>query len=150
MKGADIKRFRFENKLTQSELGDYLDVKKSFISLMENGKCRVPASVSTKLLNNDKGWDTGCLHVSVPYHITNTVKNTITNGSNNVTTYKWDQNGGSTTKESLQALIDMLREQLRMMEASLEREKEHNANLSATCTHQQQTIDALIKQITQK
>lgn len=57
----DIKGFRKKNELTQDQLGEYLGVKKSFISMMESGKANVPKEKLTKLLNNSNGWDTSML-----------------------------------------------------------------------------------------
>jgi len=52
-----LKIFRQVNNLTQEELGDYLGMKKSFVSKIENGKDKLPAQKFQKLINNDKGWD---------------------------------------------------------------------------------------------
>ena len=52
-----LKKFRKANSITQSELGDYLGIKKSFISSIENMRAKLPEDKFTKLLNNDKGWD---------------------------------------------------------------------------------------------
>ena len=58
MKCVDVKQFRIANSLTQSELGEYLGIKKSFVSLIENGKAALPNDKFVKLINNDRGWDT--------------------------------------------------------------------------------------------
>ena len=56
-----IKAFREQNKLTQSKLGDYIGVSKSFISQVEKGKSKLsPEKLSIILLNNE-GWDTSML-----------------------------------------------------------------------------------------
>ncbi len=60
----DLRRFRKTNELTQDQLGDYLGVKKSFISMMESGKANIPKEKLTKLLNNPNGWDTSMLKES--------------------------------------------------------------------------------------
>lgn len=57
----DLKQFRQCNKLTQTELGEYLGIKKSFVSLIENGKVKLSEEKFNKLLNNTKGWDTSML-----------------------------------------------------------------------------------------
>lgn len=57
----DLKQFRQCNKLTQTELGEYLGIKKSFVSLVENGKVKLSEEKFNKLLNNTKGWDTSML-----------------------------------------------------------------------------------------
>lgn len=57
----DIKGFRKKNELTQDQLGEYLGIKKSFISMMESGKSNVPKEKLTKLMDNPYGWDTSML-----------------------------------------------------------------------------------------
>lgn len=61
MKGSDLKAFRKANGLTQEALGDYLGIKKSFISTIESGKDPMPKDKFTKLLNNPFGWDVSIL-----------------------------------------------------------------------------------------
>lgn len=56
-----LRQFRKINGLTQDNLGDYLGIKKSFLSRIEGGKEKMPADKFRKLLNNDKGWDTSML-----------------------------------------------------------------------------------------
>lgn len=56
-----LKKFRKANSITQSELGDYLGIKKSFISSIENRRAKLPEDKFTKLLNNDRGWDISML-----------------------------------------------------------------------------------------
>ena len=57
----DLKQFRQRNKLTQTELGEYLGIKKSFVSLIENGRVKLSEEKFNKLLNNPHGWDTSML-----------------------------------------------------------------------------------------
>lgn len=52
-----LKQFRKANNLTQDMLGDYLEMKKSFVSKVENGREKLPERKLQKLLNNDRGWD---------------------------------------------------------------------------------------------
>ena len=47
----DLKQFRQCNKLTQTELGEYLGIKKSFVSLIENGRVKLSEEKFNKLLN---------------------------------------------------------------------------------------------------
>ena len=61
---ADLKQFRKQNNLTQDELGEYLGIKKSFISRIENGFHKLPQEKLSKLLENDFGWDVSALLVS--------------------------------------------------------------------------------------
>lgn len=60
----DLKSFRKINNLTQGELGEYIGMKKSFISKIENGKEKLPESKLQKLLTNTMGWDTTMLKQS--------------------------------------------------------------------------------------
>lgn len=61
MKGIDLKAFRKANSLTQDKLGEYLGVKKSFISQVESGRSSLPQEKFIKLLNNPFGWDVSML-----------------------------------------------------------------------------------------
>jgi transcriptional regulator with XRE-family HTH domain len=61
MKGADLKAFRKANNLTQTKLGEYLGINKSFISTIESGKDPMPKEKLSKLINNPYGWDTSML-----------------------------------------------------------------------------------------
>ena len=64
MKGIDLKAFRKANNLTQEKLGEYLGIKKSFISTIESDKDPMPKDKLTKLLNNPHGWDVSMLQPS--------------------------------------------------------------------------------------
>lgn len=64
MKGIDLKAFRKANNLTQEKLGEYLGIKKSFISTIESGKDPMPKDKLSKLLGNPYGWDTSMLSQS--------------------------------------------------------------------------------------
>ena len=57
----ELKEFRIKNDLTQTELGNYIGIKKSFISRIERGSVKLPDDKFQKLLSNDKGWDTSML-----------------------------------------------------------------------------------------
>ena len=57
----DLKNFRKRNELTQDQLGEFLNIKKSFLSRIENGYAKLPKEQLTKLLNNPNGWDTSML-----------------------------------------------------------------------------------------
>ena len=58
---ADLKQFRKQNNLTQDELGEYLGIKKSFISRIENGFHKLPNEKLSKLLENNLGWNVSAL-----------------------------------------------------------------------------------------
>lgn len=62
----EIKKFRVVNGLTQSQLGDYLGVGKSFLSSIETGRAKLPPEKFSKLLNNDQGWDVSMLISNSP------------------------------------------------------------------------------------
>lgn len=57
----DLKNFRKVNNLTQSVLGEYLGVQKSYLSQVESGKNKLSKEKLSKLIRNDKGWDTSML-----------------------------------------------------------------------------------------
>lgn len=57
----ELRNFRKINHLTQDQLGDFLGIKKSFISRVENGQVALPSEKFKKLLNNDMGWDVSVL-----------------------------------------------------------------------------------------
>ena len=61
MKGIDLKAFRKANNLTQTDVGDYLGIKKSFISTIESEKDPMPKDKLSKLLNNPYNWDVSML-----------------------------------------------------------------------------------------
>lgn len=64
MKGADLKAFRKANNLTQTQLGEYLGINKSFVSTIESDKDPMPKEKLSKLLLNPHGWDTSMLSQS--------------------------------------------------------------------------------------
>jgi transcriptional regulator with XRE-family HTH domain len=61
MKGSDLKAFRKANNLTQEKLGEYLGIKKSFVSTIESEKDPMPKDKLSKLLENPFGWNTSML-----------------------------------------------------------------------------------------
>lgn len=61
MKNIDIKAFRKSNNLTQTQLGDYLECTKAFISAIEKGLRPIPDEMYSKLLDNPYGWDVSML-----------------------------------------------------------------------------------------
>lgn len=61
MKSIDVKAFRKANNLTQTELGDYLECSKAFISAIEKGLRPLPKEMLSKLINNALDWDTSML-----------------------------------------------------------------------------------------
>ena len=73
MKGIDLKAFRKANNLTQDKLGEYLGIKKSFISTIESGKDPMPKDKLAKLLENPYNWDISMITESVPVKEANPV-----------------------------------------------------------------------------
>lgn len=65
----DLRGFRKINHLTQTQLGEFLGIKKSFVSLVENEKAKLPEEKFNKLLSNAMGWDTSMLQVDPPTSI---------------------------------------------------------------------------------
>lgn len=62
----DLRGFRKINHLTQTQLGEFLGIKKSFVSLVENEKAKLPEEKFNKLLSNTMGWDTSMLVIDRP------------------------------------------------------------------------------------
>lgn len=61
MKGADFKRFIFENKIKQSFLAEYIGVSEGFISSVVSGRKVLSDERLGKVLDNPFGWDTSML-----------------------------------------------------------------------------------------
>ena len=61
MKNIDIKAFRKSNNLTQTQLGDYLECTKAFISAIEKGLRPIPDEMYSKLIDNPNNWDVSML-----------------------------------------------------------------------------------------
>lgn len=86
---ADIRKFRQVNGIRQEELANYLGISRSFISLVETARSKMPSEYIAKLINNDMGWDTSCLHEDESTNISasatnnSTARVSISRGSNN-------------------------------------------------------------------
>ena len=52
----DLKRFRKENNLKQTELADFFGVSFGFISQIERGERKLSAAYENMLQNNGRGW----------------------------------------------------------------------------------------------
>lgn len=105
----DLKSFRKVNNLTQDDVGDYLGIKKSFISRIENNLAKLPEDKLRKLLENHYGWDTSMLIVDAA--IAGDVIQA--NGQNNVGKMVADAEISSLKKENemLRAQVDELKEE---------------------------------------
>lgn len=125
MKGADLKAFRKANNLTQTKLGEYLGINKSFISTIESGKDPMPKEKLSKLINNPYGWDTSMLtmeseNVSYDPHMENLLsvyKRMYTGEDKTLIGYLQSQ------IEEKDALINELYKQLGKYEAMLSLER---------------------------
>ena len=102
----DLKKFRFDNNLTQSELGDYLDIGKSFISRIEGGTAKLPPDKLTKLIGNPYGWDTSTLMGDITANASNHSSASVSIGS---------------------AEVDSMRKEIERLKALLEEEKTRSA-----------------------
>ena len=117
---CDLRKFREVNNLTQTELGEYIDMKKSFISKIENGKEKLPASKLQKLLSNPNGWDTSMLINGGIYAGNNNAGDVnVQIGQNRAGSRPKD--GDATTQIAvLEKENEMLREQLKDKEAQID------------------------------
>ena len=112
----DLKQFRQCNKLTQTELGEYLGIKKSFVSLIENGKVKLSEEKFNKLLNNTKGWDTSMLINGSIYAGNNNAGNVNVQIGQNRASGDAHALGDSSMKIAvLEKENEMLREQIEFM-----------------------------------
>lgn len=122
----DLRGFRKINHLTQTQLGEFLGIKKSFISLVENEKAKLPEEKFNKLLNNTMGWDTSMLQVDTPTSIS---AKATGNSSARVEIGSRNKNyssevSGDTEKDTRIAILEkeneMLRERLKDKDGQIE------------------------------
>ena len=113
-----IKEFRQRNGLTQTELGDYLGMKKSFISKIENGKEKLPQEKFLKLINNPHGWEVHML-IEENNGIINNQSGTHIGGNNTVT-----MSTGNCALEKENASLRMENEMLKSQLEKAEAEKQ--------------------------
>ncbi len=78
----DLRGFRKANNLTQEELGEFLDMKKSFISKVENGKEKLPEAKFQKLIANERGWNIDALLTELPTHFGDNIQ--VNGGRGNI------------------------------------------------------------------
>lgn len=79
----NLRRFRKENQLSQKELAEFLGVTCGFISLIENGKAKLPEDKLKRLIidgKNDKGWQIGVI-IPAPAQRLRTLANLVTTRS---------------------------------------------------------------------
>ena len=120
---CDLRKFREVNNLTQTELGEYIDMKKSFISKIENGKEKLPALKLQKLLSNPNGWDTSMLTSDRPSITARAEGNArVEIGSRNKNFCQ--EVSGDTEKDTRIAILEkeneMLRERLKDKDGQIE------------------------------
>ena len=124
----DLKGFRKDNGLTQSDLAEYLGggVDKGFISQIEHGTRKLPNAQLAKLLNNTMGWDTSMLQVDPPTSIS---AKATGNSSARVEIGSRNKNycpevSGDTEKDTRIAVLEkeneMLRERLKDKDGQIE------------------------------
>lgn len=53
-----LKEFRKKNLLTQMELAEFLEIQQGFVSQIEKGERPLPKNIISKILANQKNWDT--------------------------------------------------------------------------------------------
>ena len=147
---AKLKEFRKTNNITQSELGDYLGIKKSFISSIENGRAKLPEDKFTKLLHNDQGWDVSMLtEEGNQMNIGGNASGVIVNG-NNVHSPIDNRQYYSDSPDVLKATIDLLDERIKEKDAQIKEKdaqiKEKDAQIKEKDA-QIKEKDAQIKQL---
>lgn len=113
---VQIKEFRQRNGLTQSELGEYLGMKKSFISKIENGKEKLPQEKFLKLINNPHGWEVHML-IEENNGIINNQNGTHIGGNNTVTMGNSANCALEKENASLRKENELLKSQLEKVEA---------------------------------
>lgn len=122
----DLRGFRKINHLTQTQLGEFLGIKKSFISLVENEKAKLPEEKFNKLLNNTMGWDTSMLHsdaptTSISAKATGNSSAKVSIGSHNtVTAHDAELTEKDTRIAILEKENEMLRERLKDKDGQIE------------------------------
>ena len=135
-----LKKFRKVNSITQSELGDYLGIKKSFISSIENMRAKLPEDKFTKLLNNDKGWDISMLSQE-SYPISNS--GVYINGNNSIKHSPIDNRQYySDSPDVLRAQIEILDERIKEKDAQI---KEKDAQIKEKDAQIKQLLEILAK-----
>lgn len=110
---VDLRGFRKANGLTQEVLGDYLDMKKSFISKIEHRREKLPEPKLRRLLENEMGWDTSML----------TVADTAVHNANDVNI----QSGPNSNIYSCEAELAALRRENELLRSQVEDLKSREA-----------------------
>ncbi|MBO6238089.1 MAG: helix-turn-helix transcriptional regulator [Bacteroidales bacterium] len=124
----NLREFRTANGLTQSQLSEFLDMKKSFISKVENGREKLPEKKFRKLLSNDKGWDVSMLRSAAARIGTiDGNQGVIVNGDNvNSPVHQDNRQYFSDSPDVLRATINLLEERIKEKDAQI---KEKDAQI---------------------
>lgn len=106
---ADLKEFRRINFLTQTDVAEFLGIAKVTVSQIENGRHDLKFQHLSKLLKNNKGWNTEPLQES---KVVQTIKSgNNCNNSNNL---------GSQIDKAKDDLIRHLQEKCELLEKLLD------------------------------
>lgn len=113
---VDIKNFRKANNLKQQELAEYLGTTRSFISLIETGRSKLPDEMLAKLLTNNKGWDTSALTIDdAPKSLTAT-----STGGGNASVNIGSHNKVSASSELWEVKVQALNDKIELLKQQLE------------------------------
>ena len=123
----DLRAFRKANGLTQDQLGEFLDMKKSFVSKVENGREKLPEKKLQKLLRNNQGWDTSFIEGDThQMNIGRDANGVIVNGSNHSPIHQDNRKYYSDSPDVLRAQIDLLEDRIKEKDAQI---KEKDAQI---------------------
>lgn len=111
----DLKGFRKTNNLTQLESGDFLGVQKAFICAVEKGRNKLPDDKLSKLLSNDRGWDTTLLTKATHIDDNRVTAKVAGNGSVS-TNINYGSDECTVLKERIKYLENSLAEKERLIE----------------------------------
>lgn len=117
---ADIRKFRQINGIKQEDLAKYLGISRSFISLVETDRSKLPAEYLERLLNNEMGWDTSSLERQESTNIS-------ANATNNSTARVNISNSGNKSVSSNVIEIAMLKAEIESLKIQLQEEKARSA-----------------------
>ena len=121
MQNVELKRFRKVNTISQSELASFLETSRPFISMVEQGKSKLPPDKMARILSNDRGWDVSMFEA--PFHQVNVGGNStgvIVNGNNsNSPIHQDNRQYYSDSPDVLKAQIDLLDERIKEKDAQI-------------------------------
>ncbi len=149
MKSIDIKGFRKVNKISQVDLAAFLSTSRPFISMVEQGKSKLPYDKLQRLLNNDKGWDISMLQPdSHSVKVGDNSSGVVVNGDN-VHSPIDNRHYYSDSPDVLRAQIDILDERIKEKDAQIKEKdaqiKEKDAQIKEKDAQIKQLLDILAK-----